>query len=80
MGITVIATVMIMLAYFLLLYGAVGFIQDKRFFSSAPAENLVPYPRQKREIPRCARARLGDRGDSCCAFYRRGGPRRMGRS
>lgn len=30
MGITVIATVMIMLAYFLLLYGAVGFIQDKR--------------------------------------------------
>lgn len=47
MGITVIATVMIMLAYFLLLYGAVGFIQDKRFFSSAPAENLARIPDRK---------------------------------
>lgn len=47
MGITVIATVMIMLAYFLLLYGAVGFIQDKRFFSSAPAENLAHIPDRK---------------------------------
>ena len=27
---------MIFAAYFLLLYGAVGLIQDKRFFSSAP--------------------------------------------
>lgn len=40
MLITAIATLMIMLAYFLMLYGAVGFIQDKRFFSSAPKENL----------------------------------------
>ena len=29
--ITVLAAAMVMLAYFLLLYGAVGFIQDKRF-------------------------------------------------
>ena len=32
MKITIIATLMIFLAYFLVLYGAVGFIQDKRFF------------------------------------------------
>ena len=30
--ITVLATLLMMLAYFLVLYGAVGFIQDKRFF------------------------------------------------
>ena len=35
MVITALATLMIMAAYFLILYGAVGFIQDKRFFSSA---------------------------------------------
>lgn len=34
MLITMIATVMIMLAYFLVLYGVVGLIQDKRFFST----------------------------------------------
>lgn len=38
--ITVISTLMLMLGYFLMLYSAVGFIQDKRFFSSAPKENL----------------------------------------
>lgn len=32
MMITLIAAIMIMAGYFLLLYGAVGFIQDKRFF------------------------------------------------
>ena len=31
MKITIIATLMIFLAYFLVLYGGVGFIQDKRF-------------------------------------------------
>ena len=35
MVITALATLMIMAAYFLILYGAVGSIQDKRFFSSA---------------------------------------------
>ena len=38
---TIIATLMIFLAYFLVLYGGVGFIQDKRFFASAPQENLT---------------------------------------
>ena len=36
-----------MVGYFLLLYGAVGFIQDKRFFSSAPKENLAVIPERK---------------------------------
>lgn len=47
MIITIIATIMIMMGYFLLLYGAVGFIQDKRFFSSAPRENLAAIPERK---------------------------------
>lgn len=38
---------MIMAAYFLLLYSVVGFIQDKRFFSSAPKENLAAIPERK---------------------------------
>lgn len=41
MKITILATLLVFLAYFLLLYGAVGFIQDKRFFASAPQENLA---------------------------------------
>ena len=44
MVITIVATVMIWVAYFLILYGGVGFIQDKRFFSSAPKENLEAIP------------------------------------
>ena len=36
-----------MAAYFLLLYGGVAFIQDKRFFSSAPKENLAAIPDRK---------------------------------
>ena len=35
---------MMMAAYFLILYAGVGFIQDKRFFSSAPKENLAAIP------------------------------------
>ena len=42
---------MTMLAYFLALYGAVGFIQDKRFFSSAPKENLAVIPDRKVRFP-----------------------------
>ena len=51
MKITVIATLMIFLAYFLVLYGGVGFIQDKRFFSSAPKENLAAIPDRKERFP-----------------------------
>ena len=47
MKITIIATLMLFLAYFLVLYGGVGFIQDKRFFSSAPKENLDAIPDRK---------------------------------
>ena len=41
------ATLIMMAAYFLLLYGAVGFIQDKRLFTSAPKENLAAIPDRK---------------------------------
>ena len=41
------ATIMVMAAYFLLLYAAVGFIQDKRLFSSAPKEILAAIPDKK---------------------------------
>ena len=47
MRITAAATVIIMAAYFLLLYSGVAFIQDKRFFSSAPKENLATSPERK---------------------------------
>ena len=47
MRITIVATLMIMVAYFLVLYGAVGFIQNKKFFSSAPKENLEMIPDKK---------------------------------
>ena len=49
MFITLIAAALVMVAYFLLLYGVVGFIQDKRFFSSAPKENLDAIPDKKEE-------------------------------
>ena len=43
----ILVTLLMMLAYFLVLYGAVGFIQDKRFFGSAPKENLAAIPDNK---------------------------------
>ena len=51
MMITILAILLMMLAYFLVLYGAVGFIQDKRFFGSAPKENLVAIPDKKERFP-----------------------------
>ena len=48
MAITAVSILIIMAAYFLL-YGAVGFIQDKRFFSSAPMENPDAIPDTKEE-------------------------------
>ena len=41
MKITILATLLVFLAYFLLLYGAVGFIQDKRF-SPPPRRRIWP--------------------------------------
>lgn len=47
MIVTIVATLMIMAAYFLILYGGVGFIQDKRFFSSAHKDILAVIPDKK---------------------------------
>ena len=47
MTVTVLAAVLMMIAYFLILYAGVAFIQDKRFFSSAPQENLAAIPDKK---------------------------------
>ena len=47
MPVTILAAILLMAAYFLVLYGGVGFIQDKRFFSSAPKENLDAIPDKK---------------------------------
>lgn len=44
MLITIAAAAMVMAAYFLLLYGGVGFIQDKRFFGSAHKDVLAVIP------------------------------------
>ena len=44
MLLTILLSIMMMAGLFLMLLGGVGFIQDKRFFSSAPEEtqNVVP--------------------------------------
>lgn len=47
MKVTFLASLLVMLGYFLILYAGVGFIQDKRFFSSAPKENLAAIPDKK---------------------------------
>lgn len=47
MAITLLSALIIMAAYFLSLYAGVAFIQDKRFFSSAPKENLDAIPDKK---------------------------------
>lgn len=49
MAVTLMAILMIMAGYFLLLYAGVGLIQDKRFFGSAPKENLDAIPDHKLE-------------------------------
>lgn len=47
MMITIVATIMIMAAYFLLLYAEVGFIQKKRFASTAHKDILAVIPEEK---------------------------------
>ena len=47
MAITLLSALIIIAAYFLILYAGVAFIQDKRFFSSAPKENLDAIPDKK---------------------------------
>ena len=48
---TIVAILMLMVGYFLILYAGVGWIQDKRFFSSAPKENLAAIPDRKERFP-----------------------------
>ena len=49
MQITLLASLVVMAAYFLLLYAGVGLIQEKRFFSSAPHEVFAAVPEKKAE-------------------------------
>jgi len=49
MVLTLVLSVMMMAGLFLMLLGGVGFIQDKRFFSSAPKEVLAVVPESKAE-------------------------------
>ena len=47
MKITLLASFLVMAAYFLLLYAGVGLIQEKKFFSSAPHEVFAAVPDEK---------------------------------
>ena len=49
MVLTLVLSVMMMAGLFLMLLGGVGFIQDKKFFSSAPKEVLAVVPESKPE-------------------------------
>ncbi len=44
MLLTILLSIMMMAGLFLMLWGGVGFLQDKRFFSSAPKEELAVIP------------------------------------
>ena len=49
MLLTIILAVVMMAGLFLMLWGAVGFVQNKKFFSSAPKEALkVIQPKEER--------------------------------
>ena len=47
MVLTIVLAVVMMVGLFLLLLGGVGFVQDKKFFSSAPKEVLEVVPEMK---------------------------------
>jgi len=49
MIITIVLSLMMMLGLFLMLWGAVGFLQKKKFFSSAPKEAIEVTPEIKPE-------------------------------
>ena len=79
MLVTILAAILLMAAYFLVLYGGVGFIQDKRFFSSAPKENLDAIPDKKERFRGGAHHRLDHRGDRGPAVSGRSRSCRVGR-
>ena len=49
MKITLLASFLVMAAYFLLLYAGVGLIQEKKFFSYTPREVFAAVPERKAE-------------------------------
>ena len=49
MVLTIILALVLMIGLFLMLLGGVGFIQDKRYFSSAPRQVLDVVPDKKQE-------------------------------
>lgn len=51
MKITVLVTLMVFLAYFLVLYGGVGFIQDKRFSHPHQRKIWTQFPIQRNDFP-----------------------------
>ncbi len=71
---------MVMAAYFLLLYGGVGFIQDKRFFGSAHKDVLLLSPIKSGEIPRRAYRWRGNNSGFVSAVCGRSCSERLGRS
>lgn len=80
MAVTLVSAVMVMAAYFLLLYAVVGFIQDKKFFSTAPKENLAVIPDKKERFSRRSYHWLDNSCDRYFAVRRSTGCRCMGRS
>ena len=67
-----------MAGYFLMLYGGVGFIQNKRFFSSAPKEVVGCDPGSEGAVSRGTCRWLGDRGHRRFTAHRSGGAQCVG--
>lgn len=79
MAVTIVSAVMVMAAYFLILYAEVGFIQDKRFFLRRTKIYLLLFP-IKKEISRCTYHWPDNSCDSTFAVCGCIGSRCMGRS
>lgn len=70
MLVTIVAAVIVMVAYFLLLYGMVAFVQDKRFMSTAPKENLAVIPDRKERFRGAHAGWMVYRSSCTSAVYR----------
>ncbi len=75
MKITLLASFLVMAAYFLLLYAGVGLIQEKKFFSSAPREVFAAVPERKAERFRGAHILGWCLWRCCCFSVRQSSPR-----
>ncbi len=58
-AVTVILSLLMMLVFFLMLWSAVGFIQNKKFFSSAPQGHRGSGGEERRTVQRATYPRLG---------------------